>query len=358
MKRLAVLVLAAGCAFGTEIAPVAPEFRQPQLAAGFGKVAMVYGSPDAIWFAASSDNGATFGRPVKVADAGVLALGRHRGPRLTILKDSMLVTAVAGAEVSKAAHAHGLPDRGELFIWRSTDNGATWKKTGTINDRPAAAEEGLHAIAVDGRGNLFAAWLDHRGKGTELYGARSTDGGMTWGKNVRIYASPDGTICQCCDPSIAFDAAGKLHVMWRNVMAGSRDFYVMESSDFTHFGSPVKMGEGTWKIDACPMDGGGLAFDRQGLISVWRRESSIYMARPGAAETRLGEGKDVAVASGANGVWVAWATAQGIEVLAPGANATRHLADDGGFPAVLALGDASALVAWEADGAIRTALIQ
>ena len=62
----------------------------------------------------------------------------------------------------------------------------------------------------DAKGALFAAWLDKRGKGTQLYGARSTDGGATWSKNIPIYKSPEGTICECCHPSIAIDAAGQI----------------------------------------------------------------------------------------------------------------------------------------------------
>src|SRR5260370_5006318 len=90
------------------------EFRQPQLAAAHGQVAIVYGAGSAIYFASSADGGQTFGARVKVADAGALALGRRRGPRVTILKDAILITAVTGAQASKTEHAHGLPERGYL----------------------------------------------------------------------------------------------------------------------------------------------------------------------------------------------------------------------------------------------------
>ncbi|HYA16283.1 MAG TPA: sialidase family protein [Bryobacteraceae bacterium] len=329
------------------------ELRQPQLAVGHGKVALAYGSGSAIWFRSSADEGRTFTAPVKVADMGALALGRHRGPRVTILSDALLITAVVAREPSHAEHAHGLPEKGELTVWRSTDNGKTWTRTGTINDVPAAAEEGLHAIAADAKGNLFAAWLDHRGKGTELYGARSIDGGRTWSKNVRIYASPDGTICQCCDPSIALDEQGVIHVMWRNVLDGSRDFYLAESKDGEHFGAARKLGEGTWKLNACPMDGGGMAFDQGKLITAWRRESEIFLDRPGDKEVGLGEGKDVAIAASSKGVYVIWSSLKGIRLLAPGTKTAVKLADDGGFPAVAGLPDGSALAAWEENSSIR-----
>ena len=65
--------------------------------------------------------------------------------------------------------------------------------------------------------------------GTKLYGARSRDGGVTWSKNVLIYESPDGTICQCCHPSAAFDPGGQVLVMWRNCLGGARDMYLKSS---------------------------------------------------------------------------------------------------------------------------------
>ncbi len=88
-----------------------PEFHQPQLAAAHGQVAITYGAGSAIYFALSGDGGHAFSRPVKVADTGALALGRHRGPRVIVLSDAIVISAVAGRGVSKETHAHGLPEK-------------------------------------------------------------------------------------------------------------------------------------------------------------------------------------------------------------------------------------------------------
>jgi hypothetical protein len=367
MKRLAMAILfvlsvvilpMAGLA-AVEIQPAgSPEFRQPQLASAYGQVALTYGAGSTIWFSSSPDGGRTFSPRVKVADSGALALGRHRGPRLTILPDAILITAVVGQDVSKAEHAHGLPDQGDLTVWRSVDRGKTWVRTGIINDTHGASSEGLHAIAADSKGNLFAAWLDLRTKGTQLYGARSTDGGRTWSKNVLIYASADGTICQCCDPSIAMDAHGQINVMWRNALAGSRDLYLTHSTDGQHFSVAEKLGNGTWKLDACPMDGGGIAIDHGQIVTAWRRGTEIFLDRPGAPEARVAEGKDVAIAATARGTYVIWSDANGIEALSPNAKSPVKVGDDGGFPALTALPDGSALAAWEEKGAIRIEKLQ
>src|SRR5271165_5312282 len=95
------------------VSPTAPN-RQPQLAAGNGIVALVFGSGESIWMTRSTDDGRTFGAPSKVAGLPKLSLGRHRGPRVVIAGAAIIVSAI--------------PAQGDLFAWRSTDGGRTWSK--------------------------------------------------------------------------------------------------------------------------------------------------------------------------------------------------------------------------------------
>ncbi|MSV29016.1 MAG: hypothetical protein EXQ52_09770 [Bryobacterales bacterium] len=131
-------------------------YRQPQLAAAHGLVAMTFGGGSSIYFTSSSE-GRTFLPSTKVAETGALALGRHRGPRVAILNDAIVITAIAGKKAATGAHAHGLPENGDLMVWRSIDRGKTWAQTGIVNDTAGAAREGLHALAVGPDGSLFAA---------------------------------------------------------------------------------------------------------------------------------------------------------------------------------------------------------
>jgi hypothetical protein len=324
--------------------PDAP-FREPQLAASRGLAAIAFGSGSNIYVATSTDNGQRFAQPVKVGGAPVLPLTRHRGPRIAISGGAIVVTAVAGQTEAAGAHAHGLPSDGDLLAWRSLDGGATWSKSVTINDASSAPREGLHTLAADGRGNLFAAWLDQRGKGTQLYAAWSSDSGATWSKNVKIYESPDGTICQCCHPTAAFDAAGGLDLMWRNVLDGSRDFYLIRADAQRRFGKPEKLGLGSWKIDACPMDGGGLVHAGAKTVTVWRRMDEIFMAEPGKPESKIGEGKDIALAAGAVNIYAAWIKGDRLVLWASGKQ--EIIASHAAFPNLTALPGGGALLAWE-----------
>lgn len=335
-------------------ADAAVPYRQPQLAAGHGQVAMAFGGGRAIYFAASPDGGRTFGTPIKVGEAGALALGRHRGPRLAILKNAMVISAMVGDSVATGAHAHGSPEGGNLVVWRSTDRGATWKRGGTINDVATSAREGLHAMVAGPDDGLFAAWLDLRGKGTQLYGSRSADGGVTWQKNVLIYNSPDGSICQCCHPSLSIDASGRIFAMWRNALDGSRDLYFTSSTDGQRFATAQKLGTGTWKLNACPMDGGAFAIDKGKVISAWRRDGDVFLADADGAEKKVGTGKDVALAQGKRGTYLAWTQDAAIQILSPNSAIPTLAGPAGSFANLLPLPDGGVLAAWEANGSIET----
>jgi hypothetical protein len=185
-----------------------------------------------------------------------------------------------------------------------------------------------------------------------LQGARSTDGGLTWSKNVMIYRSPEGTICVCCHPSVAIDPDGQILVMWRNWLGGARDMYLTRSQDGVTFTKPEKLGTGSWQLNACPMDGGGFAISRNRVITAWRRDHQIFLASPGEKEVSAGEGVDVAIAAGQGGVYVIWSTPAGVRVLLPGKTESVALSPQGTFPTIVAFPDGRALGAWEAGSRI------
>jgi hypothetical protein len=334
----------------TSPSPQTTPYRSPQVAASQNLAAVAFGSGHALYVAVSNDQGNTFASPVKIAEAEILPLSRHRGPRIAVTNNAIVVTAVTGVTEATGPHSHGLPSDGDLFAWRSTDSGKTWSKGARINDIPSAAREGLHALASDEKGNLFAVWLDLRNGGTQLYGSLSHDSGATWSPNRLVYKSPSGTICQCCHPSASFSSNGTIEVMWRNCVDDARDFYLVHSRDGKKFGKPEKLGQGTWKINACPMDGGGLTHIGTRTITAWRREANIYLAEPGKPETMLGEGKDVAIAANNDQLYLLWIAHSHLELWTNGT--TRSLSDNAAFPSITALPDGEVLGAWEENGSI------
>jgi hypothetical protein len=325
--------------------------REPQLASQGSRVVLAFGAGDAIYFSASADSGQTFTRPKLVAGGGVLPLNRHRGPHIALSGNSIVITAVVGQTLASGPHAHGLPSDGDLLAWRSADNGKTWNGPVIVNDVAAAPTEGLHSLSANEKGELLAAWLDHRGNGkTKLYAARSADGGLHWSRNFMLYESPDGTICECCAPTVIAAVNGKWAVMFRNVLNGSRDMYLTEVSDSVA-GPARKLGEDTWKLNACPMDGGGLAIHKGEVYSAWRRDHDVFLTRAGQPEQRLGSGSDVAIAANKESVYVAWVQAGKVEVVAKGGT-PLVLGEHGANVSLVALAS-GALAAWESNSGLQ-----
>jgi hypothetical protein len=347
-------MLFAAVLLSAQLVPGAPgaEYKQPQLAVRGGLAAVTFGAGQTVYFSASRDAGRTFSAPVKISDRHKLALGRHRGPRIAITPGAIVVSAVTG-------ELGGGKD-GDLVAWRSTDGGSTWSEGVRINDVVTSAREGLHAMTSTPAGLLYAAWLDLRDKGTRLYGASSRDGGATWSQNALMYASPDGTICECCHPSLASDGKGVLFAMWRNALGGNRNPYLARSSDggrnWTGF---QKLGNGNWELNACPMDGGGLAIDRNGNVTTtWRRQSDIFQTMPGAPEQAIGAGKDPAIAVTRRGVYTVWSTRSGLVARTPDSSDSLPLDAQGAYAQLAALPDGTALAAWEIGGKISFAILK
>lgn len=276
--------------------------KQPQVAVGAdGAIHAVYGVGHVIRYQRSDDGGTTFSEPVSLPTINAMSLGMRRGPRIAVTDKAICVTAIGGKQ--------GKGRDGDLLAMRSTDSGKTWTYPTPVNDVEAAAREGLHGMAAGLRGELCCVRLDLRKRKTEVMASTSADGGVTWTKNVLVYASPDGSVCECCHPSVAYDGQGRIHVLWRNSLGGARDMYVASSSNGGKtFGAAAKLGSGTWPLDACPMDGGAIAASSEGkLTAVWRRDNDIYLTLGGQnREQRLGVGEQPWIAMTDAGPFAMW----------------------------------------------------
>ncbi len=268
--------------------------RQPQIICDErGYVHVVYGIGDEIFYLKSRDGGREFTSPIVVAKISNLMLGMRRGPRIAVNNNVILVTAPAA----------------DLLSFVSTDDGESWSKANKVNDKAKAAREGLQNVAAIPGAGFFVTWLDGRNGQTEIWGASSADG-IRWDNNRLIYQSPNGSVCECCHPSLAVSVNGDLTVMWRNSIEGSRDMFFAKSRDRgASFSKAVKLGAGTWKLNACPMDGGSLALYNDGsLLTVWRRNGSLYYASSDQDETKLANGAQPVVTI-SNGVpIIAWSS--------------------------------------------------
>ena len=276
--------------------------RQPQVAISeAGVVHVVYGVGDQVWHSTSSDRGRTFSKPTIAGTCPNMSLGMRRGPRIALRGATAVVTAIGGPQ--------GKGRDGDIRTW-TRQQGGTWIAGDQVNDVESSAREGLHGMVAGPDGSLWCAWLDLRSRKTEVYAARSRDSGQHWDKNLLVYRSPDGSVCECCHPSVVVDDQGQVHILFRNSLKGARDMYVVTSQDGESFGTAEPVARRSWMLKACPMDGGLLAVDRDGVAwSTYRREKQVFVASEGR-ETLLGSGEQPVIAFAKGEPILLWTTAR------------------------------------------------
>ncbi len=308
---------------------------QPAMCIGENEtIEMVFGKGNAFYYSFSGDKGQNFSPPMLVDSLKGLHLGVSRGPQIASSQGSTVITAIDKS--------------GDVYAYVLNRKTGQWQKHLRVNDAPEIAKEGFNALATDGKGTFLLIWLDLRDDSqNKLFGSISKDGGLTWGKNQLIYRSPDATVCECCQPSVLMKDR-RVYVLFRNWVSGSRDMYITTSEDGGNTFLPaVKMGEGTWKLNACPMDGGGISVaPNGGLTSVWRRENQIFTSKMGEPEQLLGQGRNASVATGNLHTFIVWQD-QGQVWLRTSAQKPAVSLGAGRFPRILMLNEQQAFCVWE-----------
>lgn len=315
--------------------------EQPQASVDSkGVIRIVFGREGKIYCTTSKDNGSTFSSPVLVAEVPGMHLGMSRGPQIASSDTHSVITAM-----DKTGNIH--------WFEQSLDS-ESWKAKGKVNDQIGSAPEGLMSIAADNKGNFYAVWLDTRiGKKNQIYFSSLRKGGLEWTKNQLAYQSPDEHVCECCKPSIAVNGT-EVAIMFRNWLEGSRDLYLAKSSDSgKSFGKAQKLGLGTWKLEGCPMDGGGILIDdSKGIHTTWRREGIIYYSKPGAAEIKIGEGRNPSISGTANNILIAMQNGDAVKSVSL-KDKYEVKVGKGSYLKSIVLPDKQVLYIWEQDREIK-----
>lgn len=248
-----------------------------------GRVALTFVTLDStgknLWLSISRDSGLTFAPPVRVnlREGAVDSYPESRPAAAFGPGDELAITwSERRADTSGAI---------DLVVRASADAGATLGMPSVVNDdRLAAAEpvarrrgaakrrrlnprafHGFPALTYLPDGSLFTAWIDGREDRSgeseppyaTLYAATSPDGGRRWNANVRLADS----VCSCCRPTAASDAAGRVAVGYRRAERDLRDPGLLVSYDRgATFPLDVVVSPDHWLLDGCPAQGPGVGW--------------------------------------------------------------------------------------------------
>jgi len=115
------------------------------------------------------------------------------------------------------------PGKMDLYLRRSTDNGATWKALVQFTDN---AGDSLYPAIVASNANVYVAWQDETTGNAEIYFRRSSDYGATW-QTAKMITDNYG---ESQFPAIAVFAAN-VYVCWSDNTPGHYETYFKRSTD-------------------------------------------------------------------------------------------------------------------------------
>jgi len=158
-----------------------------------GQVYLAWSGPGGIWCDRSLDGGVTFGSDVFVAtqpggwDFDVPGLGRANGLPTTLC-DASTSPFRGRVYVMWSDQRAGTGDT-DVFVARSSDGGQTWSAPVRVNTDATATHQFFPAAALDPvSGILYVLYYDRHattGNATDVYLSRSADGGQTF-QSVRL----------------------------------------------------------------------------------------------------------------------------------------------------------------------------
>jgi hypothetical protein len=243
-----------------------------------GDVLVVWGNQDdQVWFDRSLDGGSTWLATDVLVNGDIVKprsplLGGFRNPAFPALAVDRTAGPFAGRfYVIWPDQRFGDPD---VLLAFSDDQGDTWSAPVRVNDdaRSNDADQFFPWVVVDGSGHVQVTFLDRRddpeGVNIALYLATSTNGGASFGPNIRV---SDGAF----PPSDFFfgdytgtvTVGGHLFPFWPDARLGEQDVLTrgVELTDFDEDGllndgdldgqyasNRCTGGQTTWCDDNCP----------------------------------------------------------------------------------------------------------
>jgi hypothetical protein len=201
--------------------------------------------------------------------------------------------------------------RAELRYASSTD-GRSFSKASTVAGEREPGIRGWHSMAIGHDGAVHVVWLDGRhaeprpaGTPHRHSGAKPAAGSSprtaprqdvfhaAWkGSGLRNENAVADRVCFCCKTAIV-TAGERVYAAFRHIYPGSlRDIAIARSIDNgVTFGTPIRLSEDGWKIEACPDDGPSMAADTHGGIHVaWPTMVAGATPRKGIFYASLPEG--------------------------------------------------------------------
>ena len=133
----------------------------------------------------------------------------------------------------------------DIFVSRSTDNGASWSAVQTLNSNADSDSgyDGTPCVMTDGSGNWVAAWYSNDDLGAtvdtdfDIFVSRSTDNGASWSAVKTLNSNADSDSGNDYYPYVVTDSSGNWVAAWYSdddlgtTVGTDYDIFVSRSTD-------------------------------------------------------------------------------------------------------------------------------
>lgn len=245
-----------------------------------------------VYFARSTDGGATFGPNVKINHDGTPY--DQTTASLVVGPDGTIYVAWRDFR-NQILDVHSHPTNADIFVSTSTDGGQTFAPEVRVNDDAGTADQNHPSIGVDDSGRVYVAWTDQRnldvnGSNGDIYFSVGTLSGSVLAFGPNILINDDTVYANQHDPSLRIGPGGEVLIAWadhRN--GGNSNIYFSKSVDGGVTFSP--------NLAVSPVFKGGqdvpsLAVNASGLIVVTWQNSVPQQGGPALIDILAGTSTD------------------------------------------------------------------
>jgi hypothetical protein len=230
-----------------------------------------------VYAATSDDEGTSFSEPRRVNDqAGDVSANGEQPPRVVISGSGVArtVTVIWSKRNDAAQRAR----QDVIRMARSSDGGRTFSPARMIHDPKFSGARGWESLAAGPDGLVHAVWLDGRDAEKKMVESVAPKGqpwqdvyhGVLTPDGRVVESQIAAGVCFCCKTAVAVDGRGVVYAAWRHIFPGSiRDIAFASSTDGgLHFGPLVRVSEDKWALNGCPEDGPAMAVEAPGVIHI------------------------------------------------------------------------------------------
>jgi hypothetical protein len=122
----------------------------------------------------------------------------------------------------------------EIYYKRSTNSGNSWESDFRLTNDPGLSQN--PSISVNGL-NIYVAWQERRNGNDEIYYKLSTDGGVSWGSDIRL-TNDAATSSEPCIISVG----SSIQVVWFDDRDGNQEIYHKYSTNYgTNWSSDIRL---------------------------------------------------------------------------------------------------------------------